>query len=87
MACPFYCYKETNTMENIFWTTLSLNGQETEYHIIFEEEEYRFVPKEPAMATYRFKREHDEWLAGDDASEKVKDIAVDALERYLLSQH
>jgi hypothetical protein len=74
-------------MENIFWTTLSLNGQQAEYHIIFENEEYRFVPKESSMATYRYKREHDEWQAVDSESEKVKDSAVDALERYLLSQH
>jgi len=74
-------------MEDLFWTTLSLNGQEAEYHIIFEDEEYRFVPKESSMATYRFKREHDEWHAADEESEKVKETAVDALERYLLSQH
>ena len=74
-------------MEDLFWTTLSLNGNDTEYHIIFEEEEYRFIPKESSMATYRFRREHDEWQAVDAESEGVKDGAVDALERYLLSQH
>jgi hypothetical protein len=74
-------------MEDLFWTTLSLNGTQKEYHIIFEKEEYRFVPKESSEPTYRFKREHDEWLAVDAESEKVKDVAVEALEKYLLRQH
>jgi hypothetical protein len=74
-------------MEDLFWTTLSLNGTQKEYHIVFENEEYRFVPKESSENTYRFKREHDEWQAMDEASEKVQDSAVDALEKYLMRQH
>ncbi|RYZ27393.1 MAG: hypothetical protein EOO10_12860 [Chitinophagaceae bacterium] len=74
-------------MEDLFWTTLSLNGKESEYHIIFEDEQYRFIPKESSMATYRFRREHDEWQAVDAESEKVIDIAEEALEKYLFRQH
>ena len=74
-------------MEDLFWTTLSLNGTAGEYHIIFEDEEYRFIPKDSSVATYRFRREQDEWHAADEESEKVKDNAVDALEKYLLRQH
>lgn len=74
-------------MEDLFWTTLSLNGKEAEYHIIFEDEEYRFIPKESSMATYRFKREHDEWQAVDAESQKVIDIAEEELEKYLFRQH
>ncbi|HEY0039051.1 MAG TPA: hypothetical protein VGB71_00240 [Flavisolibacter sp.] len=74
-------------MEDLFWTTLSLNGKEAEYHIIFENEEYCFVRKESSVAAYRFRREHDEWHAADEESEGVKDSAVEALEKYLLRQH
>ena len=74
-------------MEDLFWTTLSIDGKQSEYHIIFENEEYCFVPKDSSLATYKFKREHDEWHAADEASEKVKDNAVDALELYLMQQH
>ena len=74
-------------MEDLFWTTLSLNGKQGEYHIIFENDAYCFVPKESSMPTYRFRREHDEWQAVDAESEKVKDSAVEALEKYLLRQH
>lgn len=74
-------------MEDLFWTTLSLNGMQAKYHIIFEDEEYRFIPKESSMATYRFRREHDEWQAVDAESEKVIDVAEDALEKYLFRQH
>jgi len=74
-------------MEDLFWTTLTLDGQEEEYHIIFEKEEYCFMSKNSSLAKYRFKREHDEWQAADAASEEVKDKAIDALEIYLLRQH
>lgn len=74
-------------MEDLFWTTLSLNGSQKEYHIIFEDEEYRFVPKESSQPSYSFRREHDEWLAADSESEKVKESAIEALEKYLLRQH
>jgi hypothetical protein len=74
-------------MEDLFWTTLSINGKEERYHIIFENEEYCFVPKDPSLSTYKFRREHDEWHAADAASEEVKDDTVEALERYLMRQH
>ena len=74
-------------MEDLFWTTLSLDGKEAQYHIIFENEEYCFIPKGSSLAKYRFKREHDEWHAADSDSEKVKDSAVEVLEKYLLRQH
>lgn len=74
-------------MEDLFWTTLSQNGKEAAYHIIFENEEYCFIPKDSSLASYRFKREHDEWQAVDVNSEKIKDEAVEALEKYLLRQH
>ena len=74
-------------MEDLFWTTLSLNGQQAEYHIIFEDEEYRFIPKESSMATYKFRRAHDEWQAVDKESEKILDVAEEALEKYLFRQH
>jgi hypothetical protein len=74
-------------MEDLFWTTLSLNGMQEEYHIIFENEEYCFIPKGFAQAKYCFRRGHDEWQAVDEASAKVKDTAVEALEKYLMRQH
>ena len=74
-------------MEDLFWTTLSIDGKSTDYHIIFENEEYCFIPKNSSLPTYKFKREHDEWHAADAASEVIKDEAVDALEKYLMRQH
>jgi hypothetical protein len=74
-------------MEDLFWTTLSLNGKEAEYHIIFENDAYCFIPKDVSLVKYKFKRGHDEWQAMDAASENVKDAAVEALEKYLMRQH
>ena len=74
-------------MEDLFWTTLNLDGTEEAYHIIFENDEYCFIPQQSFHATYKFKREHDEWHAVDAPSEEIKDKAIDALEKYLLKQH
>lgn len=74
-------------MEDLFWTTLPIDGREADYHIIFEKETYCFLPKDKALSRYCFRRTHDEWQAVDEASEGVKDSAVDALEKYLLKQH
>ena len=74
-------------MEDLFWTTLNLDGKKAEYHIIFENEEYRFIPKDPSLSEYRFRRSHDEWHAVDGYSKKVIDGAIEALEKYLLRQH
>jgi hypothetical protein len=74
-------------MEDLFWTTLSLNGGQEDYYIVFENEMYCFIPKEASKAKYCFRRGHDEWQAVDEASENVKDSAVEALEKYLMRQH
>lgn len=74
-------------MEDLFWTTLSLGGKQEEYHIVFENEAYCFIPKNATVAKYCFRRTHDEWQAVDEASEGVKSSAVEALEKYLLRQH
>lgn len=74
-------------MEDLFWTTLNLDGSKKAYHIIFENEQYCFIPKDTSLANYCFRREHDEWHAIDAASEEIKDDAVEALEKYLMKQH
>lgn len=74
-------------MEDLFWTTLPVEGGNADYHIIFENDAYCFIPKDTSLATYKFRREHDEWHAVDEGSEKVKDSAVEALEKYLMRQH
>ena len=74
-------------MEDLFWTTLNANGQPGDYHIVFEDEEYRFYQQGSLTPAFAFRRGHDEWQAVDKASETIKDSAVDALEKYLLRQH
>ncbi len=87
MACPFSLNVKPPTMEDLFWATLNVNGQPGDYHIVFEKEEYRFYQQGSLEPAFAFRREHDEWQAADAVSEKVKDAAVDALEKYLLQQH
>lgn len=74
-------------MEDLFWTTLNANGVPGDYHIVFENEEYRFYQQGSLDPAFAFRRQHDEWQAIDGPSEKVKDEAVEALEKYLLRQH
>lgn len=74
-------------MEDLFWARLNANGQPGDYHIVFENEAYRFYQQGSLEPAFVFRRQHDEWQAADAASEAVKDEAVDALEKYLLRQH
>ena len=74
-------------MEDLFWTTLTVNGVKEDYHIIFENEMYCFLPKDESFDKICYRREHDEWHATDEKSERLKNEAVDALEQYLLRQH
>ncbi len=68
-------------MEDLFWTTLSIDGKEERYHIIFENEEYCFIPKDASLATYKFSRGHDEEfeVEVDDAAVEVEDVTEDDL--------
>ena len=79
--------RKPTIMEDLFWTTLNANGVPGNYHIIFEAEQYRFYQQGSLEPAFVFRREHDEWQAADEASEKVKDEAVEALDKYLLRQH
>lgn len=74
-------------MEDLFWTRLNANGVPGDYHIVFENEQYRFYQQGGLEPSFTFRREHDEWRAANAASEAVKDEAVEALEKYLLRQH
>lgn len=74
-------------MEDLFWTRLNANGQPGDYHIVFENEEYRFFLQGSLTPSFVFRRSHDEWQATDAPSEAVKDEAVEALDKYLLRQH
>ena len=74
-------------MEDLFWATLNANGVPGDYHIVFDNDEYRFFQQGSLEPAFVFRREHDEWHSADAASEAVKDEAVDALEKYLMRQH
>lgn len=74
-------------MEDLFWTTLNVNGQPGDYHIVFENEEYRFYQHGSLTPAFIFRRQHDEWHSADEASEGIKDEAVEELEKYLMRQH
>lgn len=74
-------------MKDLFWTTLIINNRPSEYHIVFENEAYCFIPKETFLKTYKYIREHDEWHCADEDSAAVKDIALEWLDKYLMRQH
>lgn len=74
-------------MEELFNTSLSINGQEQEYHVVFDHENYIFQPRTAGVESFSFQRDHDSWTGGESLDTDARSAALDALDRYLLKQH
>lgn len=74
-------------MEDLFTTQLQQGGGTMAYRVVFDQEQYRFIPDGFEGNAFALKREHDEWHPVEPLPEAVQQQAVDALERYLLQQH
>lgn len=76
-------------MEDLFSTTIDTGGKSTGYRVIFENENYVFLSGEEGneYSRFSFKRESDQWMDGDMLPPAIKQQALDALEKYLLTQH
>ena len=75
-------------MEDLFTTQLSVNHQKVNYHVVFKDEQYYFLPNgEEGKDSFSLRREHDEWHEQKGLSYEVRKQAIDALEKYLLKQH
>jgi hypothetical protein len=88
--------KESNTnlpikshhMERLYKTQLAINGRNTTYEVVFENEQYVFHPQNSEEAqTFAFKREEDEWHPQSPLEDGIREKAIATLESYLLSQH
>ena len=76
-------------MENLFSTNITVNNQNLNYRVIFDNDKYVFLSASDnkSFPSFSFKREHDEWLEQELLPVEIKNQAVDALEKYLLKQH
>ena len=76
-------------MENIFTCKLHVHGDNVTYHVVFEDEKYVFKAetKGATVPEFKFAREENEWKDLDHIDHTLKQHAVNALEKYLLSQH
>ena len=76
-------------MEDLFSTNLSLNNQNIDYRVIFDNEQYVFVSEteNKSFPSFSFKREHDQWVDENLLPTELKKQAIEALEKYLLRQH
>lgn len=75
-------------MTELFNTTIIANNQPLPYSVFFANEEYHFQSADESTAkSFIIKREHDEWHAKKNIDEGLKNNAIAALEKYLLSQH
>ena len=76
-------------MEDLFFTTITVNNQNINYRVIFADEKYTFVSEEeqPAFKTFSFRREHDAWVSEGQVPADIRAAAEAALERYLMKQH
>jgi len=75
-------------MERLYKTQLSVNGRQTTYEVVFENELYVFYPQKTDEAqTFSIKREEDQWHPQSQLEEALQEEAIASLESYLLSQH
>lgn len=76
-------------MEDLFSTNIAVNNENVNYRVVFDNENYVFLSEadNKALASFSFRREHDEWLDQEPLPADIKKQAVDALEKYLLRQH
>jgi len=76
-------------MEDLFSTNITVNNQNINYRVIFDNDRYVFLSSadNKAFPSFSFKRENDKWLDQELLPVEIKNQAVDALEKYLLKQH
>ncbi len=75
-------------MTDLFNTTITINKQAVSYSVFFANEEYHFhSAQENIIKSFIIERRHDEWHVNENIDEELKNKAISALEKYLLSQH
>jgi len=74
-------------MEPLFTTDIIIEGENKLFNVYFSEEQYHFKPEDNPGEAFSARREADEWKLTGDIAPIARQQAVDALDRYLLSQH
>jgi len=74
-------------MEPLFTTDIIIEGQNKLFNVFFSEEAYHFEPEDNEGQSFTARREADEWKLTGAVAPIARQQAVDALDRYLLSQH
>ncbi|HEX2533314.1 MAG TPA: hypothetical protein VHK69_06240 [Chitinophagaceae bacterium] len=76
-------------MEDLFSTNISVNDKNGLYRVVFDNEQYVFLPEanDAELPTFSFRREADAWQEQSLIDPALRNQAVDALENYLLAQH
>jgi hypothetical protein len=74
-------------MEDLFTTQLQVNGSKVQFRVVFDHEQYIFLPEMNEAGKFSVRREHDEWQVENQIPQELRSQAVEALERYLLKQH
>jgi hypothetical protein len=76
-------------MQNIFSCTLNVEGKNVEYHVVFKDEKYVFeaVENGATVPSFSFAREDNQWIDQQQIDPQLRKEALEALEKYLLSQN
>lgn len=75
-------------MQDLFSTNITINNQNINYRVFFDNEKYTFLSDgdNKEFSEFSFKREHDRWEDQELLPPEIKKQAIDALEKYLLRQ-
>ena len=74
-------------MEDLFSVQLPVNGRKVAFKVVFDQEQYNFLPDNAEAGRFFIRRVHDEWQVQENVSDELRVQAVEALDRYLLKQH
>lgn len=75
-------------MEHVTDISLTVDGKEAEYRVLFHDEIYTFEPvNSPDAKAFSLRRDHNQWHCVDAPDSSVTKFAIAKLEAFLLSQH
>ena len=75
-------------MEALFSTNISINNQSVVYQVYSDQGKYVFLPEASSdqFKGFSFIRDNGEWKDQELLAPELKKQAIDALDRYLITQ-
>ena len=76
-------------MERLFSTNISIDNKNVVYGVFSDQGKYVFLPEanDPEFKGFSFQHQNGQWQDLELIAPELKKQAMDALDKYLLTQH